>query len=239
MGGGAMMTPILAWAGWVSPAVAVGTSLVWTTVTKIVGATVHYRENNVNLDLVWQLAKGSIPGALLGLYLFGVLKQRAGLEYMDGLIVHLLGGTLITVGLCIAGREHLSRHYHGPGKLLAVDEAANSGWIPAIGFVVGLLVAFTSVGSGSLIITSLLLLFPAERLKTLIGSDVFHGLLLVGVAAFGHWRFGDVNVRLVGSLLLGSIPGVCLGSVFAGRVSDRLLRPTVAMLLFATGVKLV
>src|SRR5215469_1476114 len=81
MGGGAMMTPILIWAGWAPPTVAVGTNLLWTTITKIVGATVHYREKNVNMQLVWQLAKGSVPGAVLGLYVFGILKRTAGLEY--------------------------------------------------------------------------------------------------------------------------------------------------------------
>ena len=239
MGGGAMMTPILVWAGWAPPALAVGTNLVWTTITKIVGATVHYRENNVNLRLVWQLAKGSIPGAVLGVYVFGALKQRVSLEYMDRLIIHLLGVSLITVGLCIAAREYLSRYYRSRDKLLADDEGISSRWVPAIGFVVGLLVVFTSVGSGSLIITTLLLLFPGERLNRLVGSDVFHGLLLVGVAAFGHWHFGDVDMPLVGSLLIGSVPGVGLGSLLARRVPDRVLRPSLAMLLFVTGVKLI
>ena len=96
--------------------------------------------------------------------------------------------------------------------------------MPVIGFIVGILVAFTSVGSGSLIITSLLLLFPEERLKGLIGSDVFHGVLLVGVAAIGHWHFGDVNIRLVSGLLIGSLPGVWLGSLLAGRVPERVTR---------------
>ena len=239
MGGGAMMTPILIWAGWAPPTVAVGTNLLWTTITKIVGATVHYREKNVRMPLVWQLAKGSIPGAVLGLYIFGILKQTAGLEYVDGLIVHLLGGTLITVALCIAAREYLRHRYPPRGELLATAEGLRGWQVPGIGFIVGILVAFTSVGSGSLILTTLLLLFPGEPLKKLVGSDVFHGLLLVGVAAFGHWHFGDVDVPLVGSLLIGSVPGVWLGSLLAGRVPDRVLRPTVAMLLFVTGVKLI
>jgi len=100
------------------------------------------------------------------------------------------------------------------------------------------LVAFTSVGSGSLIITSLLLLFPGEPLKRLIGSDVFHGVLLVGVAAFGHWHFGRVDVPLVSGLLLGSLPGVWLGSLLAGRIPDRALRRLVALLSLISGVTL-
>src|SRR5579862_5615036 len=80
MGGGAMMTPILLWTGWVAPAVAVGTDLVWNALTKTVGAAVHYRHKNVNLKLVWKLASGSVPGALLGLYLLGLLKKTAGVR---------------------------------------------------------------------------------------------------------------------------------------------------------------
>jgi uncharacterized membrane protein YfcA len=239
MGGGAMMTPILVWAGWALPAVAVGTNLVWTTITKIVGATVHYREKNVNLRLVWQLAKGSIPGALLGLSAFGFVKHAAGVDYLNNLIIHALGGTLIAVAVGIALRECVFRHSQSSKAALATEEGLRSWLVPLIGFVVGVLVAFTSVGSGSLVITSLLLLFPGERLKNLVGSDVFHGLLLVGVAAFAHWHFGDVDVRLVRSLLFGSIPGVWLGSLLAGRAPDRVLRPSVAMLLFISGVKLI
>lgn len=239
MGGGAMMTPILLWTGWAPPAVAVGSDLVWNAITKVLGAAVHYREKNVNLSLVRHLASGSIPGALIGLYVLGILKKKAGLVFVDHLIVHLLGGTLIAVALSILLREFTRHQYpFRSGKTIG-NEALSTRYLPFVGFVVGLLVTFTSVGSGSLIITSLILLFPGERLKGLIGSDVFHGVLLVGVAAFGHWRFGDVDLRLVSGLLVGSLPGVWLGSHLAGRVPERALRPIVATLLFVTGIKLV
>lgn len=240
MGGGAMMTPILLWTGWAAPAVAVGTDLVWNAITKTLGAAVHYRQKNVNLSLVGKLATGSIPGALIGVYLLGALKKSQGVAYVDHLIVHLLGATLITVGLSIVLREyiHRRRSQEKTGRKIT-DEALASWQVSVIGFIVGLLVAFTSVGSGSLIITSLLLLFPGERLKGLIGSDVFHGMLLVGVAAIGHWHFGDVNIRLVSGLLVGSLPGVWLGSLFTGRIPERALRSALAMLLFLTGLRLV
>jgi uncharacterized membrane protein YfcA len=101
------------------------------------------------------------------------------------------------------------------------------------------LVSLTSVGSGSLIVTTLLLLFPGERLHRLVGSDVFHGVLIVGGAALGHWHLGDVNLPLVSGLLLGSIPGVWLGSFITSRLPEGTLRPAVAVLLLVTGVKLV
>lgn len=239
MGGGAMMTPLLLWTGWVAPTVAVGTDLVWNALTKTVGAAVHYRHKNVNLQLVWRLATGSVPGALAGLYLLSLLKKSAGVQYVDHLVVRLLGGTLIVVALAILFKGYIQRWV--PAAALRSATAENlKGWqVPLLGFVVGMVVSFTSVGSGSLIVTTLLLLFPGERLNRLVGSDVFHAVLLVGVAALGHWRLGDVNLSLVSGLLLGSIPGVWMGSVVATRIPEGSLRPAVATLLLVTGLKLV
>jgi uncharacterized protein len=239
MGGGAMMTPLLLWTGWAAPSVAVGTDLVWNALTKSVGAAVHYRHRNVNLKLVWKLATGSVPGALLGLYLLNILKKSTGAQYVDHLIVRLLGGTLILVAVGIVSKGYIETFVPAAGSRAATEENLRGWDVALLGFVVGVLVSFTSVGSGSLIVTTLLLLFPAEQLKRLVGSDVFHGVLIVGVAALGHWRLGDVNLSLVTGLLLGSIPGVWVGSVVANRIPEGALRPAVATLLFVTGVKLV
>ena len=239
MGGGALMTPLLLWTGWAAPTAAVGTDLVWNALTKTVGAAVHYRERNVNLKLVWRLALGSVPGALLGLFVLGVLRKNAGVAYVDHLIVHMLGGALIVVAFGIIFKGYFHR-FLTPSAMRAATDENISGWqVPLLGFIVGTLVSFTSVGSGSLIVTTLLLLFPGEQLKRLVGSDVFHAVFLVGVAALGHWRLGDVNLPLVLGLLLGSIPGVWLGSLVATRIPEGTLRPAVAALLFITGVKLV
>lgn len=239
MGGGAMMTPLLLWTGWAAPTVAVGTDLVWNALTKTVGAAVHYRHKNVNLKLVWRLATGSVPGALLGLYFLSLLKKSAGVQYVDRLIVHLLGGTLIVVAVAIVFRPYLQRLLPSMTSRSANAENLKGWMVPLLGFVVGAVVSFTSVGSGSLIVTTLLLMFPGERLNRLVGSDVFHAVLLVGVAALGHWRLGDVNLSLVTGLLVGSIPGVALGSLIASRIPEGTLRPAVATLLFVTGLKLV
>jgi uncharacterized protein len=239
MGGGAMMTPLLLWSGWAAPTVAVGTDLVWNALTKTIGAAVHYRHKNVNLGLVWKLAMGSVPGAVVGLYLLKILKQSAGVGYVDHLIVRLLGGTLIVVAVAIIFKNYIKMLLPAQGARSATMENLRGWPVPLLGFVVGIVVSFTSVGSGSLIVTTLLLMFPGEQLKRLVGSDVFHGVLIVGVAALGHWRLGDVNLPLVTGLLLGSVPGVWLGSVVATRIPEAALRPAVATLLFLTGVKLV
>jgi len=234
-----MMTPLLLWTGWAAPTVAVGTDLVWNALTKTVGAAVHYRHKNVNLQLVWRLAAGSIPGALLGLYLLALLKKSAGVTYLDHLIVRVLGVTLMLVAVGIIFRSYIHRWLPATATRSATPENLGGWHVPLLGFIVGLLVSFTSVGSGSLIVTTLLLMFPGERLNRLVGSDVFHGVLIVGVAALGHWHLGDVNLSLVSGLLLGSIPGVSLGSFIASRIPEGTLRPAVATLLFVTGVKLV
>jgi len=238
MGGGALMTPLLLWTGWVAPTVAVGTDLVWNALTKSVGAAVHYRHKNVNLQLVWKLASGSIPGALFGLYLLALLKKTAGVTYIDHLIVRLLGGTLILVATLILFKGYIRSWLPAIAAHSATNENLKGWQVPLLGFIVGVLVSFTSVGSGSLIVTTLLLMFPGERLNQLVGSDVFHGVLLVGVAALGHWHLGDVNLRLVAGLLLGSVPGVWIGSFIASRIPEGSLRPAVAILLLVTGVKL-
>jgi uncharacterized protein len=237
MGGGAMMTPLLLWSGWATPMVAIGTDLVWNALTKLVGATVHYRRNNVDLRLVWRLACGSIPGAIVGMFLLTLLKRSASTEVVDHVIVRLLGGTLIVVALSMIVRGFV-RHPVG-GPILVAQNRLRTWQVPLVGFVVGILVSVTSVGSGSLIVATLCMMFPRERLNKLVGSDVFHGMLLVGVAAFGHWHLGDVNAPLVSGLLMGSVPGVWLGSSIASRIPEGALRPAVATLLLVTGVKLV
>lgn len=239
MGGGAMMTPLLLWTGWVAPTVAVGTDLVWNALTKTVGAAVHYKHRNVNLTLVWRLAAGSVPGALLGIYLLSLLKKSSGVQFVDHLIVRMLGAALILVAVGIIFKGYLHHWIPLSAQRSATDENLRGWQVPLLGFIVGVLVSFTSVGSGSLIVTTLLLLFPGERLNRLVGSDVFHGVLIVGVAALGHWRLGDVNVPLVSSLLIGSIPGVWIGSYISSRIPEGALRPAVAALLFITGIKLV
>jgi len=152
MGGGAMMTPLLLWTGWAAPTVAVGTDLVWNALTKIVGAAVHYRHKNVNLPLVLRLASGSVPGAILGLYLLALLKKSAGIEFVDHLIVRLLGGTLILVAVGILFKGYFQRLLPAAATRSAVGDNLNGWHVPLLGFIVGVLVSFTSVGSGSLIV---------------------------------------------------------------------------------------
>ncbi|HEV2424595.1 MAG TPA: sulfite exporter TauE/SafE family protein [Terriglobia bacterium] len=235
MGGGAIMTPALILFGIARPALAVGTDLAWNALTKGVGSIVHLRQQTVNTRLVKRLAIGSIPGALCGITLLAILRHH-GIKSEDHLVVMVLGTALIGVALSlffrtffgsklpVIGPEGLSR---GPAWLISV-----------LGLIVGFLVSITSVGSGSVIVASLVFIYPTTPLKKLVGSDILHGLLLVGVSAIGHMGLGTVDTRLLIGLLIGSVPGVVIGSRLSAIFPERLLRPMLATTLLYLGARL-
>ena len=236
MGGGALMTPALILLGLANPAIAVGTDLVWGTLTKAVGAFVHCRQKTVDFTIVSCLAIGSIPGALAGLALLARLHRHRGVEAMDRFVVRTLAIALMCVALSL-----LIRTIRGP-RIKAEGEFFNQnrrGWVtPVVGAVIGFLVSLTSVGSGSLIVACLVILYPSTSMRRIVGSDIVHGLFLVGVSALGHLGLGSVDVSLLGVLLVGSIPGVWLGSKMSAVVPERILQPLLATTLFFLGFKL-
>lgn len=235
MGGGAVMTPILILLGWAKPVVAVGTDLVWGTLTKAFGAFIHYRQKTVDFAIVKRLALGSIPGALVGLSLLAYLGSKGG-DAMDHVVVRMLGIALMCVALSL-----LFRSLRGSPTNAAGDLAVFTGplWLTSvIGAVVGFLVSLTSVGSGSLIIASLVVIYPATPLKRIVGSDIVHALFLVGVSALGHMGMGSINTPLLGGLLIGSIPGVWIGSRMSAYFPEKVLRPVLGTTLLFLGYKL-
>lgn len=234
MGGGALMTPVLILFHWAKPVVAVGTDLMWGTLTKSVGAVVHYRQGTVNLSIVKRLAIGSVPGALLGIWLLHVLRHRG--VNIDAIITRILGVALICVALSL-----YLRMFRGPRPRIKGGEDAVRGpeWvITVVGAIVGFLVSLTSVGSGSLIVACLVLVYPNTPLRRIVGSDIFHALILVGVSAMGHFVLSDIHIPLLGALLLGSIPGVWIGSKMSMFFPEKVLRPILATTLFFLGYKL-
>ncbi len=235
MGGGAVMTPALILLGWARPLVAVGTDLMWSALTKSVGAFVHYRQGTVDLSIVKRLALGSVPGALLGLTLLSYLHRTRG-EATDRIVVRVLGVALMGVALSL-----FIRTFRGSRTQAASGSTAGR-WplwtVSAVGAVVGFLVSMTSVGSGSLIVACLVLVYPATPLRRIVGSDILHALILVGVSALGHLGLGSVNFPLLAALLLGSIPGVWLGSRMSLVFPEQVLRPVLAGTLLFLGYKL-
>jgi uncharacterized protein len=238
MGGGAVMTPALILLGWARPAVAVGTDLVWGTLTKLVGASVHYRQKTVDMKVVKWLALGSVPGALLGILLLSFLR-RLGIETVDRFVVRTLGFTLICVACVLIYRSLRKERGSSAQPGAAPEEISRASWLtPAMAAVVGFLVSLTSVGSGSLIVPCLLVLYPAIPLKRIVGSDIFHGLILGCVAALGQVELGNINSSLLLGLWVGSIPGVWIGSKMTTLFPDRLLRPALGVTLLLLGFKL-
>jgi uncharacterized membrane protein YfcA len=235
MGGGAVMTPMLILLGWARPVIAVGTDLVWGSLTKAFGAFVHYRQQTVDFKIVKRLALGSIPGALLGLALLAYLRTQGG-DAMDKVVVRMLGIALMCVALTL-----LFRTFRGSRTKPGNDLAAFKGpwWVTSVlGAVVGFLVSLTSVGSGSLIIACLVVIYPNTPLRRIVGSDIVHALFLVGVSALGHLGIGSINAPLLGGLLIGSIPGVWLGSKMSAHFPEKVLRPVLATTLLFLGYKL-
>ena len=237
MGGGALMTPFLILMG-VRPSVAVGTDLFQMMFTKSFGAWQHHRQGTVNYRLVWVLIRGSLPGALLGVALLVLLRDQAGIS-MDVFVTRLLGGVLTLVGLALLLRLIVLRWFSrrrvsweglsldGRGTLL----------LSGLGAVVGLLVGLTSVGSGTLFIVMLTVLFPIS-MRTIVGTDVAHSAILTAGAGLMHLGFGNVDLVLATNILIGSIPGVLVGSRLTIKVPERGLRVLVAVVLMGVGLKL-
>jgi len=235
MGGGALMTPALILFGLARPAIAVGTDLVWGALTKAVGTVAHSRQKTIDFLIVRRLALGSIPGALAGLALLAHLNSR-GSEAMDRVLVRMLAVALICVSVSLFVRTLRGIR---PEPARAPMDSAGPAWVTSlVGALIGFLVSLTSVGSGSLIVASLVVLYPSTPMRRIVGSDILHALILVGISALGHLGIGNINFPLLGALLLGSIPGVWAGSRMSAVVPERILQPALATTLLFLGYKL-
>ena len=231
MGGGALLTPMLVLGFGVDPLTAVSSDLVASLCMKPVGGAVHMRHGTVRTDVVRWLMLGSIPSAFLGVML---LRHLFGDD--PGAMKNLLGGALLLVlGSMIV------RRVFGPRRPVEIEDAEvplRRGLTLAAGAVGGLVVGLTSVGSGSLIIAALMLVYPQMSMRRLVGTDLVQAVPLVGSAALAHMFFGEVQFGLTASLLLGSIPGVYLGARLSSKASDNVLKPVIMVLLTASGAKL-
>jgi uncharacterized membrane protein YfcA len=239
MGGGALMTPILVLLFHVQPLAAVSSDLVAAVVMKPVGGGVHLRRGTVNFALVRWLMVGSVPAAFAGVL---VLRQLGDGAVVQDRIKLTLGVALLLAAASIAGKGLLEvqARRSGPGGSGA-DRPFRVRPLPTvlIGVTGGLVVGMTSVGSGSLMIVLLLLLYPMLSSSRLVGTDLVQAIPLVASAALGHLLFGDFRLDLTGSLLLGSLPGVYLGAKVSSRARDGIIRPALVLVLVASGLKLV
>lgn len=239
VGGGSLVTPLLVLALGIPPAIAVGTDLLYSVPTKILGAILHHKQGTVDGRLVRLLALGGIPGALLGLVALHVLNAQFGLAGVNALIRHLLGVMLFIAAAAIVLKPLLLRRTTGTAGS-AAGASVSARWpVVALGALVGFVVSLTSIGSGSLTLPLLFLLLPQVDLRRLVGTDVAFASLLVPVAALGHLQMGQVNIDLAMNLVLGSLPGVVLGSRLCAIVPVAWFRSTIAGVLVFAGSKLV
>jgi hypothetical protein len=234
MGGGALMTPVLVIIFGVTPLSAVSSDLVAAVVMKPVGGGIHFRRGTVHTGLVTWLALGSVPGALAGSYLVG----NVGGDVSDKLST-VLGVVLLIAAAAMLVRSYLVRH-RPTGISGEVASRVPVRQLPTllVGAAGGLVVGMTSVGSGSLMIVALMVLYPMLSTKELVGTDLVQAVPLVLAAAIGHLIWGDFELSLTTSLLIGSIPGVIAGAHLSSRAPDAIIRPILALVLTLSGMKL-
>jgi uncharacterized protein len=235
MGGGSLMTPILVILFGVNPAVAVGSDIAHGAIFKTVGAFQHRKMGNVRAQLAGWMLLGSAPMSLLGVWLANWLQDTYG-DGVESTMGRVLGGALLfgCVGLVAKSFVHAKAAGNDDFVLTNRDRVA----AVLIGLFGGFVVGLTSVGSGVFFGLTLLVVFPLRAHKV-VGTDIFHAAALLYVAGIGHWIAGNVDMSIVGWLLLGSIPGVLVGGRLSLSIPDTLLRFALATVLGLSGLKLI
>lgn len=243
MGGGALMTPVLVLFFGVPPLAAVSSDLVAAAVMKPFGAFVHLRRGTINVSLVKWLCVGSIPAAFSGVLVMRAVGNGPQVEHA---VQIALGAALMLAAAGLILRAYLrllerARQVDGSAEPLPQDRPSmRTRILPTVivGVVGGLVVGMTSVGSGSLIIIALMALYPGLKASQLVGTDLLQAVPLVASAALGHLFFGEFQLTITSSLLLGSIPGVLLGAQLSARAPGGLVRRALAFVLLASSLKL-
>ena len=236
VGGGSLMTPILLWFG-INPATAVGTDLLYAAITKASGVWVHGKQKNIDWAITGWLALGSVPAAAATLWFLSTLHTDTAA--LNAVIKQGLAVVLILTALAILFKSRLqafaSKHagdrYHLSGRSLNILTVIT-------GVVLGVMVSLTSIGAGALGTVALFLLYPYLVTRRLVGTEIAHAVPLTLVAGLGHASMGNMDWSLLGYLLLGSLPGIYIGSHLTGKISDSVLRPCLAGMLLLIGYKL-
>ena len=234
VGGGSLMTPLLVLVFGFHPSTAVGTDLLFAAITKSVGTTIHNAGKSVDWRIVGRLAAGSIPATILTLIVLGHLGTTS--KTVTSLISLVLGVALLLSAASLIVKD----------RVIAIAVRRNPdfglhtsvGLTVLVGFIVGVVVSISSVGAGALGTIALLFLYPRLPVVRIVGSDIAHAVPLTLIAGIGHWYLGAVNFRLLESLLVGSIPGILLGSFGARYVSEVWLKPALSLVLILVGIKM-
>lgn len=236
MGGASLMTPLLILIFGINPVTAIGTDIFYAAVTKTVGGWKHLKLGTVHRGIVFWMAIGSVPSAIAGVWVIELLQQRYG-DDLDAVVLGMLGGALLVVGIAtllrslfLAGviQERSAMHLYRRHIIAAV----------ATGVITGFVIGMTSAGSGTLIAIALIAVFRLTP-QRVVGTDVFHAAILLWAAGMAHWLGGNIDFLLAGLILVGSIPGVIIGTNLSVRAPQKFLRYALAVVLIASGAMLV
>jgi uncharacterized membrane protein YfcA len=234
MGGGALMTPLLILIFGVSPTTAIGTDILYAAITKTVGAWRHLKMKTVNMGLVWWLAAGSVPGAVFGVELVSMLQDRLGEEKLDSLVYAVLGGTLLMVGIITLGRALILARTIQEREDFDLKLRHKVAAV-IIGVTTGFVIGVTSAGSGTVVAVLLIAVYRLTP-KRVVGTDVVHAAIVLWAAGIAHFGEGNVDLGLVGNILLGSVPGVIIGAALMGRVNQDVVRIGLGVVLILSGL---
>ena len=235
MGGGALMTPVLVLLFGVNPGTAVSADVVTSLVLKPFGGSIHVRRGTVNWRLVQWLMIGSVPSAFLGAYLLDDVIGTSNKGHVKAVLGWVL---LVAAGAILAKLLLQARRREKPVTEMMSPSLVQPLPTLVIGALGGLVVGMTSVGSGSLIIVMLMMLYPKLSSREMVGTDPIQAIPLVGAAAVGHDLFGTLDISIITSVLLGAIPAVMVGAHFSSRGTDRYIRPVLVAVLVISSLGL-
>ena len=233
VGGGSLMTPLLILLFGINPATAVGTDLLYAAVTKTAGSVAHGFARSIEWPIVKRLATGSIPSVVITIIILSHINQSQAARSLITII--LCGVLLVTAGVLIF-RSAIVKVCRE--RFPALDDRQTAIATVVFGATLGILVTISSIGAGAIGVCALIILYPELSMAKIVGSDIAHAVPLTFVAGVGHWMIGTVDWHVVGSLLVGSLPGIILGSYFAVRVSESALRFLLAATLIVVSSKL-
>jgi uncharacterized membrane protein YfcA len=231
VGGGSLMTPTLVFLFKVPLDIAIGTDLIFASLTKVAGVAAHGMRGNVNWQIVGRLAAGSLPASIATVIVMSQLKAHG--KPLDSILLPLLGLSLVATAAAVMLRKRI---LGAGGRTFEISERTSNRLATLVGIVLGVMVTLTSVGAGAIGVAALMLIYPKIRGAQVVGSDLAHAIPLVTVAGLGHLQLGNLDHRLLLGLLVGSIPGIYIGSTISSRLPEVMMRRILAGVLLVMGV---
>ncbi len=234
VGGGALMTPLLILLFGIHPSTAVGTDLLYAAITKTGGSLVHGFARSIDWQVVRRLATGSVPATIVTLAVLSHFNLNG--EGARSLITLVLSVALFATAFVLVFGQPIVALYRT--RVAALDPRRTAPATILIGAALGALVSISSVGAGAIGVIGLMLLYPQLPMAKIVGSDIAHAVPLTLIAGLGHWMMGSVDWHIILSLLVGSLPGIFVGSYFAIRIPERALRLILASTLFVVASRI-